>query len=921
MTTMKHTFAAILVLLSFIVLPLSANRDWVKFTAKEANSKVLIDGSYKPSTFCIEWRVNGGKWTKKTEKSSPALTSQEVKLNNVGDVLEVRGQNPNGLNKNQGAVAFIKLKPSAGKVEVSGDIMTLIDTTEKIVTEIPNQYCFYRLFEGGICLTSAKNLRLPASTYSHCYMQMFSGCRLLEEGPDMSAITKIQAHACEKMFESCNSLKAMPAMPNLKFVGESGCNSMFGKAQYSCSSLETVPDLVAPYVADGSYQSMFSNCTKLKKAPKIYADIMHRNTCASMFNGCTSLTDVPDLEAQYLDDNCYNKMFYGCTALVNAPAIKATEIGGSYSGQAFNYITCMQDMFRGCSSLRRIEVYFAKWYWKYLEKEYPTSSWVNGVTETTEGVFSAPCALPDERGTSRIPNKWQYNCFKTLSFDVATNGGYWKDRKDDILRVLKLEDVTTPPTAGRNLSEFVKWNTQPDGTGEDWDAAHKLTESTTYYAIFKQTGTPKEHCIEYTDFSATTIRIDTARFPKDKFVLGPWTQNVKDLNYGPYRSKSRYAVHNNPEEVDPRTGGNLYTILPNGDPSVRLGNWENHCAERMTYTYTVPADKNILTLYYAAVLEDPKHDSKEQPRFTLGILDEDNDTIDAKCCSFNFIPQIDMEKEDPTWHAEGNVYWKEWTPVGVNLQGYIGQKVQIQLTTYDCAQGGHFGYAYFGLDCERPEISASSCGADADLTAPSGFTYRWYKEGEETTTLSTNQTFNPGKAGKGAGIYYCDLINLQNPDCKFGPLRAEVAAETPIAQFTINSQETKTEEGKEVDIITVSNTSYLKNDDGTTRPIDEEKTGFSWTVTDKNGHVVFSFSDKEPIIKLEKAGDFTINLVVSINSGSCESQPAETSVTVVRGQIKREEVAGTACADGTPTWEDSKSHPIVDAQGKTHFQL
>ena len=45
------------------------------------------------------------------------------------------------------------------------------------------------------------------------------------------------------------------------------------------------------------------------------------------------------------------------------------------------------------------------------------------------------------------------------------------------------------------------------------------------------------------------------------------------------------------------------------------------------------------------------------------------------------------------------VVYKPWSSVGLDLSGYIGQNVTLRFTTYDCALGGHFGYAYIDGSC------------------------------------------------------------------------------------------------------------------------------------------------------------------------------------------------------------------------------
>ena len=149
------------------------------------------------------------------------------------------------------------------------------------------------------------------------------------------------------------------------------------------------------------------------------------------------------------------------------------------------------------------------------------------------------------------------------------------------------------------------------------------------------------------------------------------------MDYGPRNRASRQTIHHHPAERDLRTENRLHTSLPNGKPSVRLGNWNKKGRERITYTYTVPADEgNILLLHYAAVLENPSgHSANEQPRFTLELYEQGHSDQIETCFNFDYISgQI---AGDPTWHTErGNFCWKDWTTTGINLRDYVGKTGQ-----------------------------------------------------------------------------------------------------------------------------------------------------------------------------------------------------------------------------------------------------
>ena len=98
--------------------------------------------------------------------------------------------------------------------------------------------------------------------------------------------------------------------------------------------------------------------------------------------------------------------------------------------------------------------------------------------------------------------------------------------------------------------------------------------------------------------------------------------------------------------------------------------------------------------------------------------------------------KLHMKNQDRSFHGRLRLWkegwWKDWTTVSINLREHDGEEVVVRLTTYDCAELGHFGYAYFTLDCSDGQIQSSACGdVEKDtLIGPDGFKYRWYKKSE-----------------------------------------------------------------------------------------------------------------------------------------------------------------------------------------------
>ncbi|MBQ9418475.1 MAG: fibronectin type III domain-containing protein [Bacteroidales bacterium] len=255
------------------------------------------------------------------------------------------------------------------------------------------------------------------------------------------------------------------------------------------------------------------------------------------------------------------------------------------------------------------------------------------------------------------------------------------------------------------------------------------------------------------------------------------------VNNGPSSNSSRHTIHTDINEYDARTNNGLHTVPPGHTKSVRLGNWStSRQAEALVYSLTVDTlVSDLLILKYAAVLQAAGHTASQQPRFTLEILDEDMVQIDPTCGSVDFIASTSLG-----WNQVGSgssaVLWKDWTSIGIDLKAYHGRPVFIRLTTYDCAQGAHYGYAYFTLECQRRNIASTSCGESQlsnTFTAPDGFSYQWYTD---TTTAPVSTSRSITVSGTDNHIYYCRLTFVDIPGCTF-MTSAYAGTRYPLALF------------------------------------------------------------------------------------------------------------------------------------------
>lgn len=272
-------------------------------------------------------------------------------------------------------------------------------------------------------------------------------------------------------------------------------------------------------------------------------------------------------------------------------------------------------------------------------------------------------------------------------------------------------------------------------------------------------------CFDLTNLYASNILCTYGNFSN------PYSNNGVMTN--------RHTVVTTPS-YDVNTGYMLPTIPDCRDYSIRLGNENTGAeAESISVNYLVDTtNADLLLLQYAVVMEDPGHSPEDQPRFTLEILNNNNQVIDGTCGYENFIASSGLG-----WSSYGGVIWNEWTTVGMDLTAYHGQNVKIRLTTRDCEQHGHFGYAYFTLECGNKRMKSNFCGTDSIKTflAPAGFRYQWYWESRPDSIVSTGRTCSVSSLSDDRIV--CKVISLKRDSCYFH-IYGSMAPRYPYADFS-----------------------------------------------------------------------------------------------------------------------------------------
>ena len=183
-------------------------------------------------------------------------------------------------------------------------------------------------------------LNFSDSCQIYCFYNLFYNCSSLITVPQLPA--EYMAERCyHHMFDGCTSLSTISLELKSNHLKPSCYQSMFA----NCSDLISgINELPATTLADLCYKNMFFGCSSLIVAPELPATKLTEQCYYQMFTYCSSLIVAPELPATKLKEQCYKSMFRGCTSLATAPGLPATKLA--------NY--CYSQMFANCTSLTQI---------------------------------------------------------------------------------------------------------------------------------------------------------------------------------------------------------------------------------------------------------------------------------------------------------------------------------------------------------------------------------------------------------------------------------------------------------------------------------------------------------------------------------------------------------------------------------------
>ncbi len=161
------------------------------------------------------------------------------------------------------------------------------------------------------------------------------------------------------------------------------------------------------------------------------------------------------------------------------------------------------------------------------------------------------------------------------------------------------------------------------------------------------------------------------------------------------------AVSLGPDPTAPSLS-KVWSFPVGNSKSLRLGNkGVKYGKESVAKVITVTNSNKMLTFSYAMVVQNPGHGVNQDPSFRLNIIDATNpannynNLVHLGGLGINYITSSHPLLK--THH--GDIRYKDWACVSVDLSSLIGKTIIIEFENRDCWAGGHWGYSYLDNIC------------------------------------------------------------------------------------------------------------------------------------------------------------------------------------------------------------------------------
>lgn len=260
------------------------------------------------------------------------------------------------------------------------------------------------------------------------------------------------------------------------------------------------------------------------------------------------------------------------------------------------------------------------------------------------------------------------------------------------------------------------------------------------------------------------------------------------------------AVGSHPVNKDPNTLNNLQMVPTqfnttnlgiyntNFSKSIRVGNCASgsggSTASALRYIIHVNPDNAMMYIYYAVVVQKPHNNTAQDPAFVIRVMKNNgstsnpnwqqvsdryayyiSSTVTANGGNVTVAPNMSTNgwhqvNVSGTYGTAGDVLFKDWAKVGINLSEFMTEDVMLEVIMMDCTYTYHFGYAYIAGECRPMRLETTGCpnGMSTEVTtlkAPTGMLgYKWYASNWGVEEMSTTD--------RGDGRYSYRLISPAN---------------------------------------------------------------------------------------------------------------------------------------------------------------
>ena len=532
---MKHNLFVIALLLAIFTLSaFTAKADvpnYFKVTATQGTSQVYLFKKGTPTATDIQYSFDGTTWENLPSSTTDGTVPSGAPTIEEGQSLYVKGDNPSGWTSTSANYFSFRFAGSSNLVEVSGNIMSLIDPSLTMTT-IPKANCFDRLFASCTTLYSAKNLKLPAMTLnSYCYNYMFYNCNNLTNAPDTLPALTPTSGCYGSMFYGCSKLISSPIICLTGIMGGSTSAGSINNMFNGCSKLTSITVHFTTWYPSGSssyYRSYYwyygttAKNTNTITAP--YALMLApqnssaRNNRADFPSSWTKkyfINLVFNVNGgKWSDGSTDNLTMYGPTGYVPTPKASAEgyifDHWESASGETWTIETQHQALtfVNATTSKDSTETYYAV-YVNTGGAEKVSFNRNGGLWEDESKLDTK--TIPSPVAASDVPivkkNGYTFDSWKDANstefvadytYTTATTfyaqfsdntyifyamGGTWTDTTSNPRKI-----ITSNLSSRNNISyegyRFVEWNTQADGNGDTFDANNLPASGTTFYAIW-----------------------------------------------------------------------------------------------------------------------------------------------------------------------------------------------------------------------------------------------------------------------------------------------------------------------------------------------------------------------------------------------------------------------------------------------------